>query len=165
MQKITPFIWFDTQAEEAVNFYVSVFSAKGKNSKILGITHYTEEGAKASKMPAGSIMTIPFQLDGQQFVALNGGPYLKLCGAISFVVNCETQDEVDYFWEKLSEGGEKGVCGWINRDKFGVTWQVLPAILTQMLQDKDQEKVRRVGAAVLKMTKLDIEELKRAYRG
>jgi predicted 3-demethylubiquinone-9 3-methyltransferase (glyoxalase superfamily) len=168
MQMITPFLWFDTQAEEAANYYVSVFKnaptcAEGR-SKIISITRYDEEGAKASGMVVGTVMTVEFQLDGQRFVALNGGSYFKFSGAVSFVVNCETQEEVDWFWERLSaEGGEKGVCGWINHDKFGVTWQVVPTILPEMLQGKDPEKTKRVMAAMLKMSKIDIEGLRNAY--
>jgi predicted 3-demethylubiquinone-9 3-methyltransferase (glyoxalase superfamily) len=175
MQKITPFLWFEDNAEEAVNFYVSVFSnspSKDKNSKIAAITRYDEEGAKASGRPAGTVMTIGFELSGQEFAAINGGPMppesefkVNFTGAISFVINCDTQEEVDYFWEKLSEGGESGVCGWINHDKFGMTWQVTPRVLPEMLMDKDPEKARRAMAAMLKMTKLDIAVLEKAYRG
>ncbi len=163
MQKITPFLWFDRQAEEAANFYVEIFSARDGNSKIDGITRYGEEGAEASGRPAGSVMTVAFQLAGQQFVALNGGPHFQFSGAISFVVNCETQEEIDYLWEKLSAGGEKGQCGWINRDRFGVTWQIVPAALGEMLSDKDPEKSKRVMKAMLKMEKIDIKTLKEAY--
>ena len=159
MQKITPFLWFDNQVEEAVNFYVSIF----KNSKILNITRYGEAGAKVSEMPKGSVMTVAFQLDGQDFVALNGGSYFKFSGAISFVVNCKTQEEIDYYWEKLSEGGEKGECGWINHDKFGVTWQVVPIILDEMIADPDPVKAERVMEAMLKMKKIDIQTLRKAY--
>ena len=168
MQIITPFLWFDTQAEDAANYYVSFFRnaptcAEGK-TKIISITRYDEEGAKASGMAVGTVMTVEFQLAGQRFVALNGGNYFKFSGAVSFVVNCETQEEVDWFWERLSaEGGEKGVCGWINHDKFGVTWQVVPTILPDMLQGKDPEKAKRVMAAMLKMAKIDIEGLRNAY--
>ena len=163
MQKITPFLWFEDKAEEAVNFYVAVFSVKDRNSKILSITHYDEAGAQASGRPAGSVMTVVFQLFGQEFVALNGGPFFQPSGAISFVVNCESQEEIDYFWEKLSDGGEAGVCGWINRDKFGVTWQVVPTILGEMLSDPDSEKASRVMKAMLKMKKIIIEDLRQAY--
>lgn len=161
MQKITPFLWFEDKAEEAANFYVSLFN----DSKILSVTRYNEESANVSGRPAGSVMTVAFRLAGQEFVAINGGPHLQFSGAVSFVVNCETQEEVDYFWEKLSEGGEEGVCGWINRDKFGVTWQVVPLALPEMLQDKDPEKAKRVMAAMLQMKKIDIGELRRAYEG
>src|SRR5438034_7121803 len=135
MQKISPFLWFDHQAEDAVNFYVSIF----KNSKIGSVTRYAEEAAKASGRPKGSVMTVAFELNGQEFVALNGGPIFKFTEAISFVVNCETQAEVDHFWEKLSGGGQEVQCGWL-KDRFGVSWQVVPTVLGEMLQDKDREK-------------------------
>jgi predicted 3-demethylubiquinone-9 3-methyltransferase (glyoxalase superfamily) len=163
MQKITPCLWFDDNAEEAINFYVSVFSSiKGKNSKVLSVTHYGEAGAEASGKPKGTVMTIIYQLDGQEFMALNGGPVFKFSEAISFIVNCQTQEEVDELWEKLSEGGEKGVCGWL-KDKYGVSWQIVPTILGEMLQDKDAEKSERVMKAMLRMKKIEIEELKQAY--
>lgn len=162
-QKITPFLWFDKQAEEAANFYVSVFSDKFKGSKVGKIVRYGQAGAKASGMPEGAAMTVEFMLAGQEFVGLNGGPMFKFSGAVSFVVNCETQEEVDHFWDKLSEGGEKGICGWINHDKFGVTWQVVPVILGKFLQDKDAKKAERVMEAMLKMTKIEIAGLERAY--
>ena len=154
MQKITPFLWFDNNAEEAANFYVSVF----KNSKVLNIARYSEVGPG----PKGTVMTVEFELDGQEFVALNGGPQFKFTEAVSFVVNCDTQEEVDYYWERLSEGGEKSRCGWL-RDKFGLGWQVTPTILGKLLADKDQEKANRVMQTMLKMDKLDIEPLQRAY--
>jgi predicted 3-demethylubiquinone-9 3-methyltransferase (glyoxalase superfamily) len=154
MQKITPFLWFDNNAEEAANFYVSVF----KNSKVLNIARYGEVGPG----PKGTVMTVEFELDGQEFVALNGGPKFKLTEAVSFVVNCDTQEEVDYYWERLSEAGEKSRCGWL-RDKFGLGWQVTPTILGKLLADKDQEKANRVMQTMLKMDKLDIEPLQRAY--
>jgi len=157
-QKITPFLWFDNQAEEAVNFYTSIF----KNSKGGNATRYDDEGSNASGRPKGSVMTVPFQLEGQDFVALNGGPMFKFTEAVSFVVNCETQKEVDHFWEKLSAGGEEVQCGWL-KDKFGLSWQVVPTVLTEMLQDKDPQRAQRVMAAMLKMKKIDIAELKRAY--
>src|SRR5881392_2551617 len=160
MQRITPFLWFDTQAEEAVNFYVSIF----KNSRIGSIAHYEEEAAKASGRPKGSVMTVAFELNGQEFVALNGGPIFKFTEAISFVVNCETQAEVDHFWEKLSGGGQEVQCGWL-KDRFGVSWQVVPTVLGEMLQDKDREKSRRVMAAILKMKKINVEALKKAHEG
>src|SRR6266545_1582062 len=156
MQKITPFLWFDDKAEEAMNFYVSIF----KNSKVLSVTRYGEAGPG----PKGSVMTATFQLDGQEFVALNAGPRFKFTEAISFVVNCETQEEVDYFWEKLSEGGEKSRCGWLT-DRFGLSWQVVPTVLIDMLHDKDPEKSQRVMEAVLQMDKIDISKLKRATEG
>ncbi len=158
MQKITPFLWFDDNAEEAANFYVSVF----KNSKIGGITRYDEEGAKASGRPKGTVMTVEFQLDGQEFTALNGGPHFKFTEAISLVVNCETQEEVDEFWEKLSEGGEKSRCGWL-KDKYGLSWQVVPTVLGELFQSKDAERSERVMKAMLQMDKLDIKTLKQAY--
>jgi predicted 3-demethylubiquinone-9 3-methyltransferase (glyoxalase superfamily) len=158
MQKITPFLWFDDKAEEAANFYVSLF----KNSKIDGIARYGEEGAQASGRPAGTVMTVEFQLDGQEFIALNGGPHFKFSEAISFVVNCETQEEVDKFWEKLSAGGEKSRCGWL-KDKYGLSWQIVPTVLGEMMKDKDAAKSRRVMKAMLQMDKLDIKTLKQAY--
>jgi predicted 3-demethylubiquinone-9 3-methyltransferase (glyoxalase superfamily) len=159
-QKITPFLWFDHQAEEAANIYVSMF----KNSRIESIARYDEEGAKVAGRPAGSVMTVAFQLDGQDFTALNGGPHFKFTEAISLVVNCETQDEVDHFWQKLSAGGREVQCGWL-KDRYGISWQVVPTVLPEMLQDKDPARARRVKAAMLKMTKIDIEALKRAYEG
>lgn len=157
MQKITPFLWYDNNAEEAANFYVSVF----KNSKITGVTRYDEEGSKVAGRPAGTVMTAEFQIDGQKFVALNGGPHFKFTEAVSFVVNCESQEEVDYFWEKLSEGGQTSQCGWL-KDKFGLSWQVVPTILGELFQDKDPEKSKRVMKAMLQMTKMDIKALKQA---
>src|SRR5713226_9390457 len=157
IQKITPFLWFDSQAEDAAKFYVSIF----KGSKIRGVTRYDEEGAKAAGRPKGSVMTVAFELDGQEFVALNGGPMFKFTEAISFVVNCETQKEVDHFWEKLSAGGQEVQCGWL-KDRFGVTWQVVPTVLSEMLQDKDPEKSKRVMAAMLRMKKISVEGLKNA---
>ena len=157
-QRITPFLWFDTLAEEAVEFYVSIF----KNSRIGSVTRYDEEGARAAGRPKGSIMTAAFELDGQEFVALNGGPVFKFTEAISFVVNCETQDEVDHFWAKLAEGGQEVQCGWL-KDRFGVSWQIVPTVLVKMLQDKDAEKSKRVMAAMLKMKKISIDALKKAY--
>jgi len=160
MQKITPCLWFDNQAEEAVNFYASIF----KNSKIGNITRYGEEGYEIHKMPAGTVMTVEFQLEGQGFVALNGGPVFKFNEAISFQVYCKTQEEVDHYWEKLTKGGDKNAqqCGWL-KDKYGVSWQIVPAVLPQMLQDKDPEKSQRVMKALLQMHKLDIKTLKHAY--
>ena len=160
LQRITPFLWFDDKAEEAAKFYVSIF----KDSRIGTITRYDEEGAKAAGRPKGSVMTVPFELDGQPFTALNGGPHFQFSGAISFVVNCDTQEEVDHFWEKLSAGGREIQCGWLT-DKFGVSWHVVPTMLIEMLQDKDPEKAKRVMAAMLKMTKIEIAPLKRAYEG
>jgi len=157
-QKITPFLWFDDKAEEAAKFYTSIF----KNSEIGKMTRYDEEAAGPTGRPAGSVMTIEFELEGQEFVALNGGPMFKFTEAISFVVNCETQEEVDYFWSKLSAGGEESRCGWL-RDKFGLSWQVVPTVLIDMLHDKDSEKSERVMKAMLQMQKINIEKLKAAY--
>jgi predicted 3-demethylubiquinone-9 3-methyltransferase (glyoxalase superfamily) len=161
MQKITPFLWFDDQAEEAVNFYTSLF----KNSKINRIFRYTEEAAEKTGLPVGSVLTIEFEIEGQKFVALNGGPLFKFNESISFVIDCETQEEVDYFWEKLiADGGEESACGWL-KDKFGLSWQVTPTVLIDMLHDKDPEKAERVMKAMLKMQKIDIPKLKAAYGG
>jgi predicted 3-demethylubiquinone-9 3-methyltransferase (glyoxalase superfamily) len=154
MQKITPFLWFNNQAVEAANFYTSIF----KNSKIGNVSRYGDEGPG----PKGNVMVVPFQLNGQEFLALNGGPQFTFSPAISFVVNCETQEEIDSFWDKLSDGGEKIQCGWL-KDKYGVSWQIVPTILGKLMQDKDSEKSRRVMQAMLKMTKLDIKILKQAY--
>lgn len=165
MQRITPFIWFEKGAEEAVKYYVGVFSAYFKNTKITETTYYDEASAKASGQPVGSALVVAFTIDGQQFTALNGGPSLKLSGGVSFVVNCKNQEEVDYFWDKLSEGGEKGQCGWINRDKFGLTWQVVPMRLMELITDKDKEGAGRAMAAMLRMTKINIKELEDAYEG
>jgi predicted 3-demethylubiquinone-9 3-methyltransferase (glyoxalase superfamily) len=160
MQKITPFLWYDDQAEEAANFYVSIF----KNSKVLSVTRYDDAGAQAAGRPKESVMVVEFQLEGQEFVGLNGGPHFKFTEAVSFVVNCETQEEVDYFWQKLSEGGAESQCGWL-KDKYGLSWQVVPTILTELLQDKDPEKSQRVMKAMLQMKKIDIPTLKQAYEG
>ncbi len=154
MQKITPFLWFDNQAEEAINLYVSVF----KNSKILSVSHYGEAGPG----PAGAVMTATFQLEGQEFMALNGGPDHKFTEAISLFVDCKTQAEVDELWEKLSEGGEQGPCGWL-KDRFGLSWQIVPSILGELLDDPDPVKSQRVMQAMLQMSKIDIADLKAAY--
>ena len=154
MQKITPFLWFDDKAEEAMNFYVSIF----KNSKRGRISRYGEAGPG----PKGTVMVATFQLEGQDFMALNGGPHFKFTEAISLVVNCESQDEVDAFWEKLSEGGSKGQCGWL-KDKYGLSWQVVPTALGKLMSDPDPEKSKRVMTAMLKMTKMDIQGLQQAY--
>jgi predicted 3-demethylubiquinone-9 3-methyltransferase (glyoxalase superfamily) len=162
MQKITPFLWFDHEAENAVKFYTSIF----KNSKVGRILRYGEEAAKISEgdRPMGSVLTIEFEIEGQKFVALNGGPQFKFNESVSFVVNCETQDEVDYFWEKLTaDGGQESACGWL-KDKFGVSWQVTPGVLIDMLHDKDAEKSERVMHAMLQMQKIDIKTLKEAYQ-
>lgn len=155
-QKITTFLWYDNQAEEAVNFYVSIF----KNSRVGDIVRYGDTGPGLKSQ----VMTAEFQLAGQQFTALNGGPQFKFTEAISLVVNCETQEEVDELWEKLSEGGEKVQCGWL-KDKFGLSWQIVPAALGEMLRDKDPEKSNRVMQAVMQMTKLDLPKLQAAYEG
>jgi predicted 3-demethylubiquinone-9 3-methyltransferase (glyoxalase superfamily) len=160
MHKISLCLWFDSEGEDAARFYTSIF----KNSKIGRVTRYDEAAAKAAGRPQGSVMTVEFELDGQRFMALNGGPVFTFTEAISLVVNCETQKEVDYFWEKLSAGGQEVQCGWL-KDRFGVSWQIVPTILLEMLHDKDAEKAKRVMAAMLQMKKLDIAELKRAYGG
>jgi predicted 3-demethylubiquinone-9 3-methyltransferase (glyoxalase superfamily) len=160
MKKITPCLWFDNKAEEAVKFYVSLI----KNSKIGSITRYGDEGAVASGRSAGSVMTVTFQLNGQEFMALNGGPQFTFSPAISFVVNCDRQEEIDKLWDQLSEGGEKNVCGWLT-DKYGVSWQIVPAVLSEMMQDKDYERTERVMRAMLQMTKLDSKALQQAYDG
>ena len=154
MQKITPFLWFDGKAEEAMNFYVSIF----KNSKVVRVTRYGEAGPG----PKGTVMSAIFQLEGQEFFALNGGPMFTFSPAISFFVKCETQAEIDELWEKLSAGGEKQRCGWL-KDKYGVSWQIVPPVLGTMLNDKDAEKSKRVMQAMLQMDKLDIATLRRAY--
>jgi predicted 3-demethylubiquinone-9 3-methyltransferase (glyoxalase superfamily) len=154
MQKITPFLWFDGKAEEAMHFYVSVF----KDSKVGSISRYGDAGPG----PKGTVMVATFQLAGQEFIALNGGPQFTFSPAISFLVNCETQEEVDRFWEKLSEGGEKQQCGWL-KDKYGLSWQIVPTVLGEMMQDKDAEKSQRVMKAMLQMNKIDIARLKQAY--
>lgn len=154
MQKITPFLWFDGKAEEAMNFYVSVF----KNSKVVRVSRCGEAGPGTK----GTVMSVIFQLEGQEFSALNGGPQFTFSPAISFFVNCETQQEVDELWEKLSEGGERNRCGWL-RDKYGVSWQIIPSVLGKLLQDKDVEKANRVMKAMLQMDKIDIKRLQQAY--
>lgn len=157
MQKITSFLWFDNQAEEAVKFYTSIF----KKSKIGKIARYDEAGEKAAGRPAGSVMTIKFEIEGQDFIALNGGPHFKFNEAVSFVVSCKTQTEVDYYWNKLSAGGKEVQCGWL-KDKFGLSWQIVPTILGELMSDKDPVKSQRVMEAMLKMVKLDINKLKAA---
>jgi predicted 3-demethylubiquinone-9 3-methyltransferase (glyoxalase superfamily) len=154
MQKITPFLWFDSQAEEAAKLYTSLF----KNSKIVSISRYGASGPG----PEGSVMTVTFELDGREFLALNGGPMYRLTEAFSLSVHCETQAEVDELWRKLSEGGEEGRCGWL-KDRFGLSWQIVPTTLDPMLQDRDRERSQRVMAAMLKMGKLDIQALEHAY--
>jgi predicted 3-demethylubiquinone-9 3-methyltransferase (glyoxalase superfamily) len=157
VQRITPFLWFDSNAEEAIELYTSVF----RNSRIVSVSRYDEAGAKASGMPKGTVMTATFELEGQQFMALNGRPHFKFSEAISFFVRCDTQKEVDELWKKLSAGGEEGQCGWL-KDRFGVSWQIVPAILGELLSDPDPEKSKRVMTAMLQMKKLDIEALKHA---
>jgi predicted 3-demethylubiquinone-9 3-methyltransferase (glyoxalase superfamily) len=159
MQKINPCLWFNGNAEEAVNFYISNF----KNSKIEKISRYGAAGYEIHGMKAGTAMTIEFQLFGQMFIALNGGSEFKFNEAISFILNCETQEKVDELWEKLSEGGEKGSCGWL-KDKYGLSWQIVPTVLGKMLQDKDTRKTDQVMSAMLQMKKLDIKILEQAYR-
>jgi len=161
MQKITPFLWFNDNAEEAVKFYQSIF----KKSKIGKTARYDEASEKVAGRPAGSVMTIEFEIEGQEFVALNGGPQFQFNEAVSFVVNCKTQAEVDYYWKKLTAGGGKEVqCGWL-RDKFGVSWQIVPTELGRLMSTKDAEKSQRVMAAMLQMVKLDIRKLKAAAKG
>jgi predicted 3-demethylubiquinone-9 3-methyltransferase (glyoxalase superfamily) len=162
IQRIAPCLWFDNQAEEAAKFYIAIF----KNSKIVRIARYGEAGHEVHGRPAGTVMTVEFELDGQRFTALNGGPIFKFNEAISFQVNCETQEEVDYYWEKLSEGEDKKAqqCGWL-KDKYGASWQVVPRVLSEMMSDPDAEKSGRTMKAMLQMKKLDIDELKRAYAG
>ncbi len=156
MQKITPFLWFNDNAEEAMDFYVSIF----KNSKVLGVSRYGDAGPGAP----GSVMTANFQLDGQDFTALNGGPNFKFTEAVSFVVDCETQEEVDWYWNQLSAGGEESQCGWL-KDKFGLSWQIVPRALGELAGDPDPVKAQRVIHAMLQMRKLDIAALRRAYDG
>lgn len=161
-QKITPNLWFDTNAEQAVNFYVNVF----KNSSIGHITRYGKEGYEIHKMPEGSILTIQFTIEGQHFLALNGGPVFKFNEAVSFIIYCDTQEEIDYYWDKLTPGGDPNAqqCGWL-KDKFGLSWQVAPTVLDKMLTDSDREKTERVMAAFMPMKKLDIKTLEKAYNG
>ena len=158
-QRITPFLWFDKQAEEAVNFYVSIF----ENARVLATTRYSKDASKASGQPEGSAMTVSFQLDGQDFTALNGGPHFKFNEAVSLVVNCRTQTEVDHYWDRLSEGGDPNAqqCGWL-KDKYGVSWQIVPTELPKLLTDPDPGKAERVMKAMLQMKKIDVDALKRA---
>jgi len=161
-QKITSNLWFDKEAEEAAKFYTSVF----KNSRIGTISRYGKEGFEIHQMPAGTVMTVQFYLEDQEFLALNGGPHFKFSEAISFIVNCNSQEEVDYYWEKLKEGGDEKaqMCGWL-KDKFGLSWQIVPGVLPEMLTDADPKKSQPVMKAMLQMKKIDIETLKRAYEG
>ena len=156
MQKITPCLWFDTEGEEAAQLYTSIFPS----SRIVEVTRYGSAGPRDE----GTVMTVLFELDGQPFIALNGGPDFKPNEAISFSVDCESQEEVDSYWSKLSEGGEQGPCGWL-KDRYGVSWQIVPKVLTQLISDPDQEKAQRVMAAMLKMGKIEIAELERAAAG
>lgn len=158
MQKITPCLWFDDKAEEAVNFYVSIF----KNSKVGEVMRYDEASSRVSGRPAGSVLTVNFQIEGQDFIALNGGPVFKFTPAISFLVSCETQEEVDELWGKLSAVPEAEQCGWL-QDKYGVSWQIVPTVLDEMLRDPDPEKAQRVMKAMLEMKKIDLNGLKQAY--
>jgi predicted 3-demethylubiquinone-9 3-methyltransferase (glyoxalase superfamily) len=162
MQRIAPCLWFDNQAEEAARFYTSIFS----NSRIGRIIRYGKEGHEIHGRPEGSVMTVEFEIDGQAFTALNGGPVFKFNEAISFQVYCETQNEVDHFWEKLTAGGDEKAqqCGWL-KDKYGVSWQIVPTVLVRMLQDKDAGKSQRVMAAMLQMAKIDMAKLQQAYDG
>jgi predicted 3-demethylubiquinone-9 3-methyltransferase (glyoxalase superfamily) len=158
MQKITPFLWFNDNAEEAVKFYTSIF----KKSKIVTVTRYEKSGAKASNRKEGSVMTIAFELNGQKFVALNGGPLFPFTEAVSFVVNCKTQAEIGNYWKKLSAGGKESQCGWL-KDKFGLSWQIVPANIGKLLSSKDEARTQRVMQAVMQMQKLDIKTLKKAF--
>jgi predicted 3-demethylubiquinone-9 3-methyltransferase (glyoxalase superfamily) len=159
-QKITPCLWFDTEAEEAANFYVSIF----KDSEIRSVNRYGKEGYEVHGKPAGSVMAVEFEIEGQKFVGLNGGPQFKFDEAISFQIHCETQDEIDYYWSRLTEGGKEVACGWL-KDKFGLSWQVVPTPLFEMLSDKDPVKTGRVTKAFLKMKKFDIAKLRQAFEG
>jgi predicted 3-demethylubiquinone-9 3-methyltransferase (glyoxalase superfamily) len=154
LQKITPNLWFDTEAEEAANLYASIF----KDSRVVRVMRYGDAGPR----PAGMVMTVTFELEGQEFTALNGGPEFKFNEAISLLVNCESQEEVDELWDKLSAGGEEGPCGWL-KDRFGVSWQIVPTVLDEMLQDEDADRANRVMKAMLEMTKIDIGALENAY--
>ena len=155
-QKITPNLWFDTESEEAAAFYTSIF----KNSRIVSVAHYTEAGPR----PAGTVMTVEFELDGQRFVAINGGPQFKFDEAVSFQITCETQDEIDYYWDSLVEGGEEGPCGWL-KDRYGLSWQVTPTGMEELFSDPDPERANRAMQAMLAMKKLDIAALHAAYNG
>ena len=159
-RKITPFLWFDTQAEQAAKFYTTIF----RNSRINQISRYSKAGDETHGMDAGSVMTVAFEIEGQSFVALNGGPHFKFNEAVSFQITCETQDEIDYFWSKLSEGGQESRCGWL-KDKFGLSWQVVPAILPHLLMGDDRAKSERAMGALMQMKKLDIAALQRAHAG
>jgi len=159
-RKITPCLWFDTEAEEAAQFYVSIF----KNSKIRSISRYGKAGQEIHGKQPGSVMTVAFEIDGQAFVALNGGPQFKFNEAVSFQINCETQEEIDHFWSKLTDNGQERPCGWL-KDRFGVSWQIVPAVLPEMLMDPDAEKAERVTKAFMQMKKFDVAALRRAHAG
>ena len=162
VQRITPCLWFDDQAQEAAEFYTAIF----RNSKIVTVARYGEAGHDVHGKPAGTVMTVAFELEGQAFTALNGGPMFKFNEAVSFQINCETQEDVDYYWNKLSKGGDAGAqqCGWL-KDKYGLSWQVVPRLLVELISDSDPEKSGRVMEAMLQMKKIDIDGLKRAYAG
>ena len=155
-QKITPNLWFDTEAEEAARFYTSVFN----NSRIVNVTHYTQAGPR----PAGTVMTVEWELEGQRFVGINGGPEFKFDEAVSFAITCETQEEIDYYWERLSDGGQEGPCGWL-KDRFGLSWQVVPTGMDEVFADPDPERARRAMEAMLRMSKIDIAALRSAADG
>jgi predicted 3-demethylubiquinone-9 3-methyltransferase (glyoxalase superfamily) len=159
-QKITPCLWFDTQAEEAARFYASIF----ENSRIRQVVHYGKAGHEVHGKQAGSVMTVEFELAGQTFIGLNGGPHFKFNEAVSFQVLCETQEEIDHFWNRLSKGGQESACGWL-KDKFGLSWQIVPAVLPQMMADADGARTNRIMNAVLKMKKFDLAALQRAFAG
>lgn len=162
MANITTCLWFDKEAEEAANFYMRVFSEGGRSAKIGKVARYGEAGAGASGQPKGAVMTVEFELDGNKFLGLNGGPHFKFTQAVSFIVTCKKQEEIDYFWRRLGEGGKEGQCGWIDRDKFGVSWQIVPAVLSELMSNPNKTKSEKVMKALLAMKKLDIETLKRA---
>jgi len=162
MANITTCLWFDKQAEEAANFYVRVFAEGGRSAKIGKIARYGESGATASGQRKGTAMTVEFELDGNKFLGLNGGPLFKFSPATSFVVNCETQEEIDYFWAKLGEGGKDGQCGWIDYDKYGLSWQIVPTVLGELMSDPDPVKAEGAMKAMLSMKKLDLVALKKA---
>jgi predicted 3-demethylubiquinone-9 3-methyltransferase (glyoxalase superfamily) len=164
MKGITPFLWFDDQAEEAAHHYVSIFKEAGQDSEVTHVSRYTGSGAEAAGRPEGSVMTVSFRLGGQNFVGLNGGPVFQFTEATSFAVNCETQDEIDHFWGRLSDGGEEGVCGWL-KDRYGLSWQIVAADFERMMEEGTPEQNDRAMAAILEMKKLDIDEIRRAYEG
>ena len=165
MANLSTCLWFDGQAEEAASFYVRVFAEGGRSAKIGRIARYGESAAKASGQPEGTVLTVEFELDGNKFLGLNGGPIFKFSPATSFVVNCETQEEIDYFWARLAEGGKEGQCGWIDYDKFGVSWQIVPRQLLEMISNKDRPKADRAFQAMMGMQKLDLAKLQTAFDG